>query len=147
NCPANCGHAFCKTCGPATAMSTPSSCSVTSRVWRTPAAMSERPSCRRSPGMRRGVLVLLALLTVVRPATAQMAAAELERTVDQALEFLKTQQEADGSWGTGRGAGRHPALTGLAVMAYLSAGHLPGEGPYRDTVERGVRWGLGAQRP
>jgi hypothetical protein len=96
--------------------------------------------------IRYGLLLAL-LLALPRPAAAQMSAAELERTIDQALEFLKTQQEDDGSWGTGRGAGRHPALTGLAVMAFLSAGHVPGEGPYREPVERGVRWVLGAQRP
>jgi prenyltransferase beta subunit len=97
--------------------------------------------------MRTGVLILVVVLALPGPATAQMSVAELEKTVDQALDFLKSQQEADGSWGTGRGAGRHPALTGLAVMAFLSAGHLPGEGPYGEAVERGVHWVLGAQRP
>src|SRR5262249_61862506 len=33
----------------------------------------------------------------------------------------------------------------LAVMAFLSAGHVPGEGRYGATVERGVRWMLKQQ--
>ena len=30
-------------------------------------------------------------------------------------------------------------MTALAVMAFLSAGHVPGEGRYGETVEKGVR--------
>jgi hypothetical protein len=31
-------------------------------------------------------------------------------------------------------------------MAFLSAGHVPGEGPFGDTVEKGVRWVVAAAR-
>lgn len=69
----------------------------------------------------------------------------LEQRIDRALEFLKSIQERDGSWHL-----QGPpscASTGLAVMAFLSAGHLPGEGPYGATVEKGIRWVLRHQSP
>lgn len=71
----------------------------------------------------------------------------MDRAVERALVFLhNTQNQADGSWTAGRG-GRNVAITSLAVMAFLSAGHVPGEGKYGKTIERGVRWVLKAQQP
>ena len=31
-------------------------------------------------------------------------------------------------------------------MAFLSAGHVPGEGPYQANVDKGIRWVLAQQR-
>src|SRR5262249_2958079 len=42
---------------------------------------------------------------------------------------------------------KNPAVTALCVMAYLSAGHVPGEGRYGDTVKKGVECVLAAQHP
>jgi hypothetical protein len=70
---------------------------------------------------------------------------ELEDAVNKALAFLKNTQKEDGSWSAGR-AGRNAAVTGLGVMAFLSAGHVPGEGPYADTVEKGIRSVLKSQQ-
>jgi squalene cyclase len=96
--------------------------------------------------MRR-CFVLIAALLVVPPAAAEPPAQRTpaDDAIDGALQFLQRQQEEDGSWRAGR-MGKNPAITALAVMAFLSAGHVPGEGPYGDTVERGVRWVLQAQR-
>ena len=66
--------------------------------------------------------------------------------VNKALAFLKNTQREDGSWSAGRGGGRNAAITGLCVMAFLSAGHVPGEGPYAETVEKGVRAVLKSQQ-
>jgi Prenyltransferase and squalene oxidase repeat len=71
---------------------------------------------------------------------------ELEDVVNKALEFLKNNQSKDGSWSAGQSGGRNPAITALAVMAFLSAGHVPGEGPYAKTVEKGIEFVLGCQR-
>lgn len=65
----------------------------------------------------------------------------LEDSVNRALEFLQSMQEKDGSW-NGK-----PAITALSVMAFLSAGHMPGEGPYGGNVEQGIRWVLKGQQP
>jgi hypothetical protein len=71
---------------------------------------------------------------------------EVDESIDKALEFLAaTQDKNDGSWKLG--AQKSHAVTSLAVMAFLSAGHVPGEGKYGSAVEKGVRWVLKAQQP
>jgi squalene cyclase len=100
--------------------------------------------------MLRSTLPLAALLLVLAPrASAQEPGGgkrdAVERAVDRALSFLKSVQESDGAWRENHG--KNPAVTALAVMAFLSAGHVPGEGPYADTVERGIRWVLSQQKP
>lgn len=80
---------------------------------------------------------------------AQPAAKEKDRlsdSVDRGLAFLAGQQEANGVWQLA-GRGQSHAITSLAVMAYLSAGHVPGEGPYQATVEKGIKWVLSQQQP
>jgi hypothetical protein len=89
--------------------------------------------------------LLLLAAPVARAADEPKKDKELEATVNKALEYLKNQQREDGSWSPGRG-GRNIAVTGLAVMAFLSAGHVPGEGPYASTVEKGIRAVLKAQQ-
>jgi hypothetical protein len=54
-------------------------------------------------------------------------------------------QEPDGSWQLH--GQKSPAISSLAIMAFLSAGHVPGEGPYADTIEKGVRSILSMQQP
>ena len=70
----------------------------------------------------------------------------VDKAIDKALAFLAaTQDKTDGSWK--QGSARTPAVTSLAVMAFLSAGHVPGEGKYGDTIDKGIRWVLQAQQP
>jgi hypothetical protein len=70
-----------------------------------------------------------------------------DAAIRRALEHLKSAQEADGAWKSG-GFGKATSVTSLAVMAFLAAGHGPGEpGPYREAVERGVRYVLANQKP
>src|SRR5262249_12580735 len=38
------------------------------------------------------------------------------------------------------------AITSLAVMAFLSAGHVPGEGKYGKVIEKAVAWVMDRQR-
>jgi hypothetical protein len=72
--------------------------------------------------------------------------AATDTAVARALEFLKKAQEPDGSWRSG-GFGKATSVTSLAVMAFLAAGHMPGEpGPYREAIERGVRYVLANQK-
>jgi hypothetical protein len=83
-----------------------------------------------------------AIAILLLPLTASAADKRVKRTgmdeaIDKALVFLSRTQERDGSW-KAQGS-KNAAVTGLAVMAFLSAGHVPGEGRYGETVEKGVR--------
>ncbi len=93
------------------------------------------------------IVPALLLLLLAAPAFAQPPAKDrLAESVDRGLVFLATQQEPDGAWPLGS-QGKHTASTALAIMAYLSAGHVPGEGPYQANVEKGIRWILAKQQP
>ena len=92
------------------------------------------------------ILVLAVLAAPVARAQGRGAAPGMDEAIEKGLAFLKNNQKDDGAWQAGR-SGRNPAITALSVMAFLSAGHLPGEGKYSDTVERGIRWVLKAQQP
>ncbi len=82
--------------------------------------------------------MLLALPSAAADSKAKRT--ELDEAVDRGLAFLQRQQEADGAWSISKGGAKHPAITALGVMAFLSAGHVPGEGKYGETVEKGSRW-------
>src|SRR5262245_48832680 len=68
----------------------------------------------------------------------------VDKSVERALDFLYRTQDPDGAWRAGR-TSKNPAITALAVMAFLSAGHVPGAGPYGATVEKGVQWVMQSQ--
>jgi hypothetical protein len=71
---------------------------------------------------------------------------DVERAINKALVFLKNTQREDGSWSAGRAGLRSPAITGLCVRAFLSAGYVPGDATYGNTIERGNRNVLRYQR-
>ncbi len=73
-------------------------------------------------------------------------AAQVDRAVERGLETLQVMQDkTEGCW-RDRHNRPHPAVTGLAVMAFLSAGHVPGEGRYGPLIEKAVRWVLRQQK-
>jgi hypothetical protein len=69
----------------------------------------------------------------------------VEQSVDRALAWLSRQQRADGSFAAPISA--QPGATSLAVMAYISKGHLPGEGPYGRQIDAGIDYVLQCQQP
>lgn len=106
--------------------------------------------------------VLLACLLLCLPAAAQFdgglqpdITTESVEAVDEALAFLASIQNADGSWTADVGyklnqayevAARrvpHVGVTALAGLAFLSAGHLPGRGRYGEVIGRATDWLLG----
>jgi squalene cyclase len=90
-------------------------------------------------------IVLVSSFCLLPAVSAQQPGRDrVDRSVEQGLSFLRSMQEPDGAW---QSHGKNPAITALAVMAFLSAGHVPGEGPYGDTVDKGIRWVLKAQHP
>jgi hypothetical protein len=68
---------------------------------------------------------------------------QTEQAVDQALAWLASQQDADGSFRTLDRA--RTGVTGLCVLAFLSRGHLPGEGRYGEHISRGIQFLLAGQ--
>lgn len=75
-----------------------------------------------------------------QPVTPKAAAA-----VDKALDWLKDNQQPDGDWPHGGSAGT-TAVPSLAVMAFLSRGHVPGEGPYGGTIDKAIDFVVQGQR-
>lgn len=95
--------------------------------------------------MRRLPLILIAWLG----AHSQLAAAERHReafeyAIDNGLNYLAHGQAADGGWAIR--TGKDPAVTALCVMAFMSAGHVPGEGAYGKVVEDGIKFVLNQQQ-
>lgn len=93
-------------------------------------------------------LCLVLLTTASAPAqqsTSKKKKSAIDESVDKALAFLHNTQKSDGSWTAGNRS--HVGVTGLAVMAFLSSGHTPGEGKYGKTISKGVEWMLTRQKP
>ncbi len=70
--------------------------------------------------------------------------ADVDASVSRALDFLTTRQAADGSFAGP--ATCQPAVTSLTVMAFLSRGHLPGEGKYGRNINQAVDFVLSTQK-
>ena len=68
----------------------------------------------------------------------------VERSVDMGLEFLASQQAADGRFPSNPVG--QPAVTSLAVMAFLSRGHVPNHGKYGKRITRAIDFVLSTQR-
>jgi hypothetical protein len=70
-----------------------------------------------------------------------------EDAVDAALRWLARHQQSDGHWDgetkyepTDPGENSDPGVTGLALLAFLGAGHTEKTGKFQDNVVRAVRW-------
>lgn len=69
---------------------------------------------------------------------------KVEGSVDRALEFLIRQQAEDGSF-RAPDIGQ-PGVTSLCVLAFLSRGIVPDEGPYGGAMSRAIGFVLSRQR-
>lgn len=69
---------------------------------------------------------------------------EVEAAVDRALVYLATNQSQDGTYNDSYG--RSVGVVSLVGMAFLSAGHTPGYGPYAENLDRCIRYVLDSQR-
>ena len=82
--------------------------------------------------------------SVPREVLTESEWARVERSVDRGLEHLIRAQKADGSFnGNSRD---EPGITGLCMMAFLSRGHVPGEGDYGVKLSRTVEYLLSSQQ-
>lgn len=106
----------------------------------------------KTPSRTTTVCTAVALFVASAP-NARLSAApkvtELQRQVDRSivagLRYISRNQQPSGAWGSGR-HGESTAVTSLAIMAFMSAGHVPGEGPYGDQIQRAIRWVISQQR-
>jgi hypothetical protein len=97
--------------------------------------------------LRALALLVVVLITVPAAGAPEPPATNdpMDAAVAKALAFLHKSQERDGAWSAA--GNKNAAITALSVMAFLSAGHVPGEGRYGATVDKGIRWVLAAQHP
>lgn len=100
--------------------------------------------------MSQLIAVLLLTLTPQDTPQARVARPESDRAIKRALDYLQSTQKSDGAWEADAfaPAKKGTSITSLAVMAFLAAGHVPGEpGPYRETIEKGIRYVVESQKP
>ena len=67
----------------------------------------------------------------------------IDASIDLALEWLTTQQKADGSFASIPAA--QPAVTSLGVMAFMARGHVPEVGRYGRVIARAIDFVLSCQ--
>jgi hypothetical protein len=91
------------------------------------------------------VVAGVALAPNVASAQQGPSAKEVDKSIIRALKYLSATQNRSGAWAI-RSGGESVALTSLSIMAFMAAGHVPGEGPYGDQLLRGVRWVLDHQK-
>jgi hypothetical protein len=103
--------------------------------------------------MRRLACVFVALLLLPAAAFAQLEGdvlneeqrVALDSSVEKGLAWLASQQQPDGSFPTMPHG--QPGVTSLCAMAFLAHGHLPGEGPYGEPLERALKFTIECQKP
>jgi prenyltransferase beta subunit len=102
---------------------------------------------------RNGLMVLPIIIEFLLASTTQAIAAprtaeeiQIDKAISKSLKFLASQQVPSGAWRIDS-YGESTAATSLAVMAFLAAGHVPGEGPYGKQINQGVAWVLDHQLP
>ncbi len=81
------------------------------------------------------IATLLAIL-IALPARAEEKVKiddKTKKSVDNALAWLKKEQNKDGSWGN------NAAVTSFVLLAFMSNGHVPNQGLYAPEVAKGVR--------
>ena len=94
-----------------------------------------------------GVLLVIALSLTALPARAADVKMDepTKKATAKALEWLAARQNADGSWSDGRYP-HNTAITSFALLAFMSQGHLPGQGLYGPEVAKGGRFLISAAR-
>ncbi len=68
---------------------------------------------------------------------------KVQSAVDRGLAWLARNQKPDGSWETHNNTTAVPSLT---VMAFLARGHVPGQGPYGDLLNKAIDYVLAQQQ-
>ena len=94
-------------------------------------------------GLRGAAVCVMAAMLLALPIRSSRADEDetvppkVRDAVDRALAWMKTSQQADGTWQAGQASST--AVPSLAVMAFLARGHVPGQGHYGDDAEQDDR--------
>jgi prenyltransferase beta subunit len=98
--------------------------------------------------MRSALIAVIVYVSLAAPA-ARAAEVKMDeptkRATARALEWLAAKQNADGSWSESRYP-HNTAITAFALLAFMSQGHLPGQGQYGPEVAKGARFLIAAAR-
>ena len=70
---------------------------------------------------------------------------ETKKATARALEYLAGKQNSDGSWSDGAYI-HNTAITSYAMLAFMSQGHLPGQGHYGPEVAKAARFLMASAR-
>lgn len=79
------------------------------------------------------------------PPTEQSELVRVEAAVDRGLEYLLRVQFADGSWPSAWG--RNNGINAICLLSFMGRGHVPGRGPYKGVLQRGIDFILATQEP
>ncbi len=71
-------------------------------------------------------------------ATFEEITPRVRQSVRTGLTWLATQQQPDGSFGSGSHYGKHVGITALAGLAFMGDGHMPGRGQHGHIVQKCV---------
>jgi len=120
--------------------------------------ISRSPGNTRSITWRSSILAaLLALLVVSSPTSAQTQPAgsledhksevtpEVRRAIEQGLEYLLSQQAADGSFREAHG--RNTGVVSFAVLSFMSTGTIANRGVRGQALARGIDFVLSQAQP
>ena len=69
---------------------------------------------------------------------------EVDEVVDRALKWLAAKQGKDGSFPSIENG--QPGVTSLCLLAFMSQGHIPGEGEYGDQLQRALDYIVSCQK-
>src|SRR5262245_21528696 len=98
----------------------------------------------------RNLIAVAVSLTFVLPAAPEekkkgVMDEDVKKATAKALEWIASKQNSDGSWGDTRYP-NNTAITGFAMMALMSQGHVPNQGKYGPEVAKGTRFLLASAR-
>ena len=111
-----------------------------------------RGNTRRGNPIRRAVVLVATVHALMpfdlragpatEPAKPKAAAVSLELSIRRGMSWLAAQQADDGSFGSRSHYGPHVGITGLAGLAFMGDGNMPGRGSYGETVQRALAFVL-----
>lgn len=116
---------------------------VQGEMWEKSDSPPQRATCRRRPlvllqfALCISQFALCISLPAAPPGPSENA---VDESIVRALRYLAQHQQPAGGWNVDAFNGEATSATSLAVMAFLAAGHTPGEGPYGEIVNRGVQF-------